>query len=77
MKYTQVATIPMTAKRCAAEGIGITEWQLRSLCKDGSLVCSKIGRKSLIYWPNLIKLLEEGTCAESNKDYGTIRKIEE
>ena len=32
-EFTQVATIPKTAARCKAEGIGLSEAQLRVLCR--------------------------------------------
>ncbi len=34
-EFTQVATIPKTAQRCKAEGIGLSENQLRTLCARG------------------------------------------
>lgn len=37
MAFTQVATIPKTAERCKAEGIGLSARQLRCLCKEGRL----------------------------------------
>lgn len=60
VKFTQVATIPKTAQRCKAEGIGLSAQQLRCLCKAGQLKHTKMGRTALIYWPNLIEMLESG-----------------
>ena len=53
-EFTQVATIPKTAARCKVEGIGLSEAQLRVLCKRGELKHTKMGHSNLIYWPNLI-----------------------
>lgn len=64
MQYTQVATIPKTAERCAAEGIGLSARQLRCLCKDGRLKHTMMGRNVLIYWPNLLQMLESGSTPE-------------
>lgn len=60
MEFTQVATIPKTAQRCKAEGIGLSAQQLRCLCKEGQLKHTKMGRVVLIYWPNLIEMLKSG-----------------
>lgn len=75
-EFTQVATIPKTARRCKAEGIGLSENQLRTLCARGELKHTQMGKKSLIYWPNLLELLESGTRQEERPvEYGEIRKI--
>lgn len=77
-EFTQVATIPKTAARCKAEGIGLTENQLRILCARGELKHTQMGKKSLIYWPNLLELLERGTPQEETPVvYGKIRRIAE
>lgn len=47
--------------RSKLEGIPITETALRRWIKDGTLKVAYTGRKALIYWPNLVKLL----CGES------------
>lgn len=77
-KFTQVATIPKTAQRCKAEGIGLSENQLRTLCARGELKHTQMGHKALIYWPNLIELLERGTPPQEDTTvYGKIRRIPE
>ena len=76
-KFTQVATIPRTAARCKAEGIGLSANQLRVLCKRGQLKHTQMGNKPLIYWPNLLELLESGTPDPPPPEVGTIRRIEE
>ncbi|MGI6255706.1 MAG: hypothetical protein ACOYJZ_08750 [Acutalibacter sp.] len=76
-EFTQVATIPKTAARCKAEGIGLSEAQLRVLCKRGELKHTKMGHSSLIYWPNLIEFLENGSQEAKPPAVGKIRRIEE
>ena len=77
-EFTQVATIPKTARRCKAEGIGLSEAQLRVLCKRGELKHTKMGHSNLIYWPNLIAFLESGSPQqETPVEQGKIRRIKE
>ena len=44
-EFTQVATIPKTAQRCKAEGIGLSENQLRTLCARGGAETHPDGEK--------------------------------
>lgn len=78
-KYTQTATIPKTAERCKAEGLGVTARQLRAWCKEGRLRHTSIGSKALIYWPNLIRFLEAGDTkkAEPPAPWGTVTPLSE
>ena len=76
-EFTQVATIPKTAARCKAEGIGLSANQLRVLCKRGQLKHTQMGNKPLIYWPNLLEFLESGTPDPPPPEVGKIRRIEE
>lgn len=45
-EFTQVATIPKTAQRCKAEGIGLSENQLRTLCARGGAETHPDGQES-------------------------------
>ena len=54
-------TIHEAVRRSKAEGIPIAETALRRWVKDGTLPATYAGRKALIFWPNLVKLL----CGES------------
>lgn len=77
-QFTQVATIPKTAQRYKAEGIGLSAQQLRCLCKEGRLEHVMMGRKALIYCPNLLALLESGgNAAPAMPEVGKIRPISE
>ncbi len=80
-KYTQVATIPKTAERCRAEGLGVSAHQLRAWCKSGKLKHIQEGRIALIYWPNLLQFLEghgmEQVIPTPVVPLGTMRKVRE
>lgn len=75
-KFTQVATIPKTAQRCKAEGIGLSARQLRYLCATGQLKHTMMGRNVLIYWPNVLQMLESGGEMQETKKYGNVRWVE-
>lgn len=78
-EFTQVATIPKTAQRCKAEGIGLSARQLRYLCSTGQLKHTMMGRNVLIYWPNVLRMLERGggTTDAMPAEPGKIRPIPE
>lgn len=59
-----VLTIKEAAQRAKEEGLTISVCGLRRLVKSGKIPVRKIGRKALIYYPNLIDFL---TC-ESGSD---------
>lgn len=77
-----VLTIPASIRRAKAEGLPVTEYSMRTWIKSGALPVRRIGRKSLIYWPNLLSFLtcEQGgdipAQAEEVSRYGTIRRLE-
>lgn len=61
METHNIVTINEAVRRSKAEGIPIAESALRRWVRDGTLHATYSGRKALIYWPNLIKLI----CGES------------
>lgn len=76
-----VLTIPAAIERVRAEGLPVTEYSLRAWIKSGALPVRRIGRKSLIFWPNLMSFL---TCEQGGDiplqtevpgGYGTIRRL--
>jgi excisionase family DNA binding protein len=77
MQFTEVATIEKTYERSEAENLGINRTFLRRHCIDGSLKAVKSGTKYLIYWPNLLRLLENGDCVEGPKQRNGTRKVPE
>lgn len=76
MQFTEVATIEKTFERSKAENIGISRNFLRQRCIDGSLKSVRAGSKYLIFWPNLISLIQNGDVPEvREQDNGKIRPI--
>lgn len=59
-RYYDTATIAETYRRLQADGHNISENMLRGLVRQGVLPAVKLGRKALLYYPNVIKLLTEG-----------------
>ncbi len=76
-----VLTIPAALERARTEGLPVTEYSLRSWIKSGVLPVRRIGRKALIYWPNLRSFLacDEGgdipLRAEETSEYGAVRRL--
>ena len=64
-RFYDTATVAETHRRLLAEGHNISENALRGLIRQGILPVVKIGRKSLLYYPNVLKLLMEGTGSVS------------
>ena len=75
MQFTDVATIEKTYERAKAENLGVSKTALRRWCKDGTLKTVHTGTKYLIYWPNLLNLLQNGADIEQAPEYGKIRRI--
>lgn len=57
MAYSDIATINQTLKRAKEENLCISETALRRWVRDGTLHATYAGRKALIYWPALVRLL--------------------
>ena len=64
-RFYDTATVAETHRRLLAEGHNISENALRGFIRQGILPAVKIGRKSLLYYPNVLKLLMEGTGSVS------------
>lgn len=52
---SDILTIKDAAKRATGEGIAIPENFIRRLVKDGTIQAVQAGKKSLLYYPNLIE----------------------
>lgn len=74
----QMNTISGTVTRARSEGYPITDYMLRRWVRKGDVPSVRAGQKYLIYYPNLLAFLQGGQQIEdgSDKEYGTIRKIE-
>lgn len=59
---SDMLTIRETVQRTKTEGIPISEHALRQWVRTGAVPARRIGRKALIYYPNLVKYLQ---CADS------------
>lgn len=61
--WFDTASIAETHRRLLAEGHHVSESALRGWVRQGILPAARIGRTCLLYYPNVIKLLHEGTGA--------------
>lgn len=52
-----ILTINEAVARSKLEGIPIPETALRRWVRDGTLPAAFAGRKALIFWPNVVRLL--------------------
>ena len=66
--YEDTRDLLLFNRRLLAEGHNISENALRGFIRQGILPAVKIGRKSLLYYPNVIKLLTEGNNHVSSDD---------
>ena len=70
-----VLTIREAAQRAKREGLPVSEYSLRGWIKTGDLPVRNIGKKSLIYYPNLVSYLRcEGGA--DNTVSQAIRKVD-
>lgn len=56
-----VASIPQTYKRLHEEGYQVSMCTLRRWVRQGILRAAYAGQKALIYYPNVLQVLREGT----------------
>lgn len=75
-----VLTIREAVQRASAEGLPIKEYTLRRWIKTGSIPYRSVGRKVLIYYPNLTRYLmaADGTdfVPTTNESVPGIRRVE-
>lgn len=60
-QFYDTATVAETHRRLLAEGHHVSQNALRSWVRQGILPAARIGRTCLIFYPNVLKLLHEGT----------------
>lgn len=53
-----VLTIREAVQRARDDGLQITEYTLRQWVRTGAVPIRKVGQKSLIFYPNLVKFLQ-------------------
>ena len=61
--FFDTASIAETHRRLLAEGHHVSESALRGCVRQGILPAARIGRTCLLFYPNVLKLLHEGTGA--------------
>lgn len=57
MENSNVLTVNEAVRRSKKENMPISESALRRWIRDGTLPVAHAGRKALIFWPNLVRLL--------------------
>ena len=60
-----VVTIKQAVQRAKAEGLPISEYGLRCLVKSGKIPIRRIGSKTLLFYPNLVRYLRCGDGADN------------
>lgn len=61
MQKYEVGTIRQTLDRLRSEGIYVTESSLRTWVRTGVIPAAYCGQKAYLYYPNVLKVLMEGT----------------
>lgn len=56
-----VLTIREAVQRAKAEGLPVSEYSLRYWIRSGAIPTRKVGQKSLLFYPNLVRYLQ---CAD-------------
>lgn len=56
-----VVTIRECVQRAKADGLPVSEYTVRAWVRTGAIPARKIGAKTLIYYPNLVRFLQ---CAD-------------
>ena len=62
----QLLTIRQAADRARTELPGLSENLLREMIKDGRLRVTRAGNRALIFWPNVLKVLEKGEAVDTS-----------
>ena len=58
-----VVTVREAVQRAKSEGLRVSEYTLRRWLKTGAITARNIGKKVLIYYPNLVKYIQcEDDC---------------
>lgn len=73
-----VLTIREAVQRAQNDGLPVKEYTLRAWIKAGAIPTRKVGRKALLYYPNLVRYLQcEDGCDNAPataQEYG-IRRV--
>lgn len=75
-----ILTIREAVTRCKEEGIPVSEYTLRGWIRTGEIPVRKVGRKALIFYPNLVRYIQcevaGGGCSDPTEDRFGIRRLE-
>ena len=75
-----VLTIREAVQRAKAESLPVTEYTLRRWIKTGSIPYRSVGKKVLIFYPNLVRYLQcsdgFGNVVTTNESAPGIRRVE-
>lgn len=63
-QWPRIANISATARRCEAEGLGVSANALRRWVKDGAFPTVPVGNARHINWEVLMKFLETGSVPD-------------
>ncbi len=80
MTEKQILTIGETVQRSKAEGYPLTEYTLRRALRMGLIPCRRVGRRYLIFWPNVLRFLtcddgQDNALMQPTQTQGTIRRV--
>lgn len=53
-----VLTIRESVQRARSDGLSISEYSLRQWVRTGAIPTRKIGQKTLLFYPNLVRFLQ-------------------
>ena len=67
-----VMTIRNAVQRAKADGLPVSEYTLRQWVKTGAVPTRKVGKKALLFYPNLVKYLQ---CGEDNAPAAAVSGI--
>lgn len=70
-----VMTIREAIQRAKREGLPVSEYSLRGWIRSGAIPVRSVGKKSLIYFPNLVSFLRCDDGAD-NTSSEAIRKVD-
>ena len=79
-QWKETGTIEETYKRALEDNLGLSRRFIRQSCINGQLKHCMSGGRYLIYYPNLLDLIKNGTSAENQveKPYiDEVRKLPE
>ena len=78
-RVVQMVTIREAISRLKAEGYGISEYSLRLFVKTGQIPAREVGRKVLLFYPNVISFLQSRDGADNAPSatvMGGIRRVD-